>query len=173
MTTNRKKTKKVALGGIVTLFSVVSLYVTTIIPTNRLFFLALSSFFISLIVIEYGNTYAFLTYLASSMLSLLIVPSKSIVLMYILFFGYYAILKGLIEKIDKLLIELIIKIMVFNIAIAITYFTVSKFFFDTIAIEIPLWLLIIVFEILFLIYDYCFSLAIHYYITSIKNKLMK
>ena len=166
-----KKTKIIALGGFVTLFSVVSLYLASIVPTNRLFFLALSSFFISLIVIEHGLKHALVVYLASSLLSFIIIPSKLIVLPYIVFFGYYAVIKSLIERTNNLLIEWIIKLLTYNIAMYVIYLLTSKMFFDSITVKLPIWAVFVAIQVIFILYDYCFSLAIQYYNTKLKNKI--
>ncbi len=166
-----RKSKKIALGGIITLFSVVSLYLASVVPTNRLFFLALSSFFISAIVIENGSKQALLVYISSSLLSLIIIPNKLIVLPYIFFFGYYAVLKSLIEKANKLPTEWLLKLLSYNIAMYAVYLLTSKMFFDSITVKLPIWVVFIAMQIIFILYDYSFSLAIQYYNTRLKNRI--
>ena len=60
--------KKVAYGGIVNMLSLVTLYLASILPTNRLFFFGLSSVFLAAIVIEFGVLYAIYTYVSVSIL---------------------------------------------------------------------------------------------------------
>ena len=125
----------------------------------------------SVVVIEHGSKHALLVYLSSSILSFIIVPNKLIVLPYIAFFGYYAILKSLIEKSNKIFFEWIMKLLAYNLAMYIVYLLTSKMFFDSITIKLPIWVVFIIMEIIFILYDYCFSLAIQYYNTKLKNKI--
>ena len=69
-------------------------------------------------VIELSRGWAFGVYVASSVISALIVPNKEAVVLYILFFGYYPIVKGLIEgKIKNRVLEYVIKVLIFNVAV--------------------------------------------------------
>ncbi|WP_352418440.1 hypothetical protein [Proteiniborus sp.] len=165
------KSRKIALGGIVTLLSTVSLYLSSILPTNRLFFFALSTFFLSVIIIEDNIKFAGLVYLSSSVLSFIIIPNKTVVIPYILFFGYYAIVKSLIERINKLLIELLIKLMLFNLSTYVTYSIVSKALLGEIIIKLPVWAIFLLMQLAFLIYDYSFSLGIFFYRSRIRPKI--
>lgn len=165
------KSKKIALGAIVTLLSTVSLYISSVLPTNRLFFFALSSFFLAAIIIEDNIKFAVLVYLSSSILSFIVVPNKIAVLPYIIFFGYYAIVKSLIEKINILLVELLIKLMLFNLSIFITYSIFSKALLGEILIKLPVWAIFLLMQLAFVIYDYSFSLCIYFYRNRIRPKI--
>jgi len=79
--------KKVALGGILAGFIMVSLMAAYLIPVNRLFFLAVSSLFVS-VMIMVDLAYAVLLYIATAVLTFFMIPSRSIALAYIVFLGY-------------------------------------------------------------------------------------
>lgn len=155
--------KKIAHGGMMVVLILLALYSTTLLPFNKLFLLGLSSLFIAISVIHYGKKQAFLVYMASSLLSLMLIPNKGIGLAYLLFFGYYGILKSLIEGFHNLFIEWILKLVCFNSAIVGIYLLTSKLFLTEIASSLPLEILILVMEVLFILYDYVFSLAIQFY----------
>lgn len=163
-----RKSKRIALGGIVTLLSTLSLYIASILPTNRLFFFALSTFFLAAIVIEDSKQFSILVYISSSLLSLILIPNKTIILPYIVFFGYYAIPKSIIEKINNLVIEILIKLLLFNLSIYITYTFLNKFFFEDIIFKLPIWIVFIIMQLALIIYDYSFSLCIYFYRTKIR-----
>lgn len=165
------KSRKVALGGIVTLLSAMLLYISSVLPTNKLFFFALSTFFLSVIIIEDDMKFAWLVYVSSSLLSFIIIPNKTIVLPYFVFFGYYAIIKSLIERINILPIELLIKFLLFNLSIYITYTIASKAFWGEIIIKLPTWALFLIMQLAFIIYDYSFSLGIYFYKNKIRPKI--
>lgn len=165
------KSQKVALGGIVTLLSTVSLYISSILPTNRLFFFALGTFFLAVIIIESNISFAVLVYVSSSILSFIIIPNKAIVLPYVIFFGYYAIIKSLIERINILAIELLIKLMLFNISIYITYSIFINVLLGDIIIKLPVWAIFLLMQLVFIIYDYAFSLGVFFYRNKIRPKI--
>lgn len=56
-------------------------------------------------------------YAAVSLLSIFIAPDKEAAVMYILILGYYPVVKKYIEKINKLVIEWILKLVLFNITV--------------------------------------------------------
>lgn len=166
---NSSKSKKVALGGIVVLLSVLCLYLASILPTNKLFFFCLSTVFIAVIVIEFKTYFALITYLAISILGFIIIPNKLIMIPYAIYFGYYGILKYYIEKINNILVEWVIKIGLFNLFVYVTYIITVNLFVSNLYIKLPIWLIILLLQVIFIIYDICYSLAINYY----KYKLRK
>ena len=56
-------------------------------------------------------------YVVSSVLGLLVSPLIGNILVYILFFGYYPIVKGIMERIKLRPVEWVLKILVFNAAL--------------------------------------------------------
>mgnify|MGYP004729808413 FL=1 len=69
-------------------------------------------------VIELSKGWAFGVYAASAIIGFLVVPNKESALLYIAFFGYYPIIKGLIEgKIKNRLLEYLLKFLIYNAAI--------------------------------------------------------
>lgn len=163
MNNQRFKTKKLTLSSLIVALNVITLYLSTIIPTNKITLFALSSVFILAVVIESGMRYAFLTYVSTSILSLIIIPNKIILIPYIVFFGYYGITKYYIESRNKLIIEWIIKYILFNLAMIIIYYITAQLFIDVEILNKLLWAKILILEIGFFIYDYMYTLLIDYY----------
>ncbi|KNF09966.1 hypothetical protein CLPU_1c01310 [Gottschalkia purinilytica] len=167
---NITSTKKITFGGMIVLLSTVMLYLTIIIPTNKITLLVISSFLLSIVVIEAGVSTSIMAYIATSIISFIIMPNKGISILYILLFGHYPIIKYFIERIDKVVLEWIIKILVLNLSLYINY----KFFLmiiGNINIDIPLWGIVILLQILIIVYDYIFTMAISYYKNTIRKKL--
>lgn len=65
----------------------------------------------------FGKSCAMYVYIAVSLLSLLFVPEKETVMMYVLFFGYYPIVKPYIERIKVRFISFVLKLLLFNISV--------------------------------------------------------
>lgn len=95
-------------------------YLTYAIP-------AVAGLFVMVAVIETNYKWAFLTYLTSAVLVFLFAEPES-KLMYICLFGYYPIIKGLIEKIDKPVIEWVLKLICFFIAVLMAYYIFAGLF---------------------------------------------
>jgi hypothetical protein len=159
------------LGGLFTALAVLAVFLATIIPTNRLSLYTLSSFFISVIIIESGVKTGYAFYAASSILALIIIPDKTGILPYVFFFGIYGMVKYYIEKLDKIIIEYILKFAWFNLCILVSVMLIKNFLMDSIKINFPWYVLIILFEVIFLIYDYIYTLFIHYYRDKLKKML--
>ncbi|SHH67916.1 hypothetical protein SAMN02745135_01643 [Caloranaerobacter azorensis DSM 13643] len=163
--------KKVALGGFVVLLSVLCLYLASILPTNKIFFFCLSTIFIAAIVIEFKTYFSLITYGAISILGFMIIPNKLIMVPYVIYFGYYGIIKYYIEKINNILIEWIIKIVLFNLFVYATYIIAVNLFISNIDIKLPIWIILLLLQVFFIIYDICYSLAIKYYKYKIRRFL--
>ncbi|SHJ94098.1 hypothetical protein [Tepidibacter formicigenes] len=158
--------KRVSFLGILLGINQIFLFFSSIIPTNRLFFLGISSLPISLVIIENGFKSGLLFYTASALLSIVLIPNKIYLIPYILFFGIYGLIKYLIEKNRNLIIEYSLKFLSFNIIFFIGYSIIKNFIFVKINI-----IIILISQVFFLAYDYAYGLFINYYYEKIKGKM--
>jgi hypothetical protein len=163
--------RKTALGGILTGMIQCFLYAASVLPTGKLALLALSSMVLSVAVIEYGCLYAFLLYMVSGLLSLIIMPDKLICVPFIAFFGYYGILKALIERIGRIWPERLLKLAAFNAVITAAWHMASQFFGLFTGLPNAFWLTFAALNVLFLIFDYAFSLAAGAYEHQLRPKI--
>ncbi len=116
---------KTALGSMITALSVVILMPTAL----EIFVYALPAFAGMLImfsVVELNKKWAFGIYAAVSMLSLLLVPNKEAAILYAAFFGYYPILKAILESRLPKVPEYILKFAVFNLSMIVSYAVLIK-----------------------------------------------
>ncbi len=155
--------RTIARGGMTVLLTVVTLYLVNIIPTIKIFLFSLSTAFLSVVVIEDGKRAAFLTFLATALLGLIILPNKLLMLPYILYFGYYGILKSIFERGPDILREWLFKLLSFNLALFVFYITGRCLFHFPFESKLPVIFLLILAQVYFLIYDYCYSLFIANY----------
>ncbi|MHC6181233.1 hypothetical protein ACYUJ6_15500 [Clostridium sp. JNZ X4-2] len=152
----------IAKGGLLTTIGVILVYISGIVPLNKGSLLVLSSLLIPLGVLITDLKNAFTIYAATSILSLLICGLKMAVISYIIFFGLYGLVKYYIEKLGKLPFEIILKLIFFNLCIALLFLIYSLFFPELLKIKFPLYIVIIGVQIVFLIYDYLLTLFINY-----------
>ncbi|OFI05096.1 hypothetical protein CLOACE_19150 [Clostridium acetireducens DSM 10703] len=166
-------TSYVTKGGLITALSIIFIYISTIIPTNRIFILAITSCLIPITVLISNIKFAFIVYLCTSLLSLMLVGLKSQVILYIIFFGLYGIVKYYIEILRKPLIEIILKFLFFNVSVILTFFVFKKLFINNLSIKIPIIYIIGIMEIVFLLYDYALTLFINYFNNHFRKILRK
>lgn len=166
------KSKDMSLGAMITVLSIILLYMTTVILTTRIFLVSLSSFLIAILIIEVGVRTALLSFVATSLLSIVLVPNKILLIPYISFLGYYGIIKSYIESLDNIFLEWIIKLIVFNIASILNYLFLTNVIGINLKVPFSIGFLIIVLQVLFVIYDYVFSMFISYYNTKLRKYIL-
>ncbi|MDR1117255.1 MAG: hypothetical protein LBL09_03285 [Oscillospiraceae bacterium] len=99
----------------------------------------------------------FAVYLAASILSLLILPSKSSAILYTAFFGVYPMVKSLIERINKMPLEWVLKLLFFNAVMVGLKLLFSGLFYDVTGSEAAFYLILAMGNIAFVVYDICFT----------------
>lgn len=156
--------KKVAYSGILLGVHTILLILINIIPMNTLFIMGISSLIISIIIMEFGPKSGVVFYLASIILSFLVINNKAQWVLYNLTFGVYGLIKYIIEQDRSIYLEYILKIIFANILLMITYFILKGFIYIPINI-----LIIIAFQVVFMIYDSVYTKFIDYYETKIRK----
>jgi hypothetical protein len=163
--------KKIAFLGVLLAINQIVIMLSVVFQTNTLFFFGVAALIICIVIIEFNLTSGITFYVASSILAFILAPNKIQIITYIGFFGSYSIMKYIIEIVTNkrnlsVIIEYLLKIMYFNIAIAIYYFIMSS------VVKIPvLWWSVILAEVFFIVYDYFLTYFINVYIDKIKPKL--
>ena len=167
----RRKTKQITITAAMTALSVAILYIASIFPSGSFVFVAISSLAGIVTVIEYRLIAGVFVYAATAILSFLIVPSKSIVLLYALFFGYYPVIKSVFENFKSRFLEWICKIAVFNAVLTIFLIAFSSIIYDSLPFKIGTVFVVLIFNIVFILFDLGLSKLIAYYISRISKKL--
>ena len=163
------KAKEITLSAILVALTNIILYLNFLLPISTISILTLASLLIPIALIKGSIKSAFLVYIASSIIGFFILPIN-IILLYILFFGIYGIVKYYIEKLNKLYLEIFFKIIFCNISLFISIF-VSKSFIAIEITKLPIWLLWIIAQPVFLIFDYALTLLISFYMQRIHNRI--
>ncbi|MDF2567082.1 MAG: hypothetical protein K0R90_538 [Oscillospiraceae bacterium] len=175
-----KKSYKVSIGGTVASLSLLLMFLTSIFPFANYALPAIAGLLLIVIVVEINKKYALVVYLAVSLLSVVIVPMKEPAFLYAAFFGYYAILKSVLEQLKNRAVEWTLKLLVFNVSMASVYllmiylFRISEVindFNDTAKYSL------VVFWIaangVFIVYDIALSRMIGTYINWFRPKYLK
>jgi hypothetical protein len=159
------KSKHITENGITVALTLLALYAASILPVSTLSILTIASCLIPISIIRTSIRNTILVYIASSITSFFLV-STTIALYYTLFFGVYGIIKYFAEKTKNIPLELILKLIGFNALLAIIYF-VTLNFLALPEIKYPLYLIWIIGQIAFSIYDYALTLIISFYLNRI------
>lgn len=124
----KKTSYKVAMGGVVSALAVFCMFLTGVFPLLSLTLPCMAGLLMVVIVIEVGTGWAYVTYAGVALLSLLVTPEKDIAILFVMFFGYYPILKGTIERIKSHALQWAVKFLVFNAAIISAFMLITYAF---------------------------------------------
>ncbi len=173
-----KQSSKTALGGIISALSVVLMLLTAVIPFMSYALPLLAGALLIIMVIEISKSWAFIVYVAVSLLAFFVVPDKEAATFYIAFFGYYPIIKSTLEKHLPVVVEWIVKFAIFNAAI------VAGFFFSTYVLGIPfddieglgkygLPALLALANVVFVVYDIMLTKLVTLYLYKFRKSFRK
>lgn len=87
---------------------------------------AAAGMLIVFMVIETDKKWAFGVYAAVAILGFLLVPDKEVAVMYLAFFGYYPILKAVLEAKLHIVAAWVLKIITFLATMVLSYFLMIK-----------------------------------------------
>ena len=166
-----KKTRVITSSALLISLSMVFLYLSSIFPTMQLCFVAASSLFVVAQVIETDLKGGLYVFVGSCILGFLIVPDKTSMILYGLFFGYYPLVKSLAEKHNKALVRWGIKLVVMNLALAVILGFFGELIFDLSQFEYGVWVFAALFDVTFILFDIGISQIVGFYMARIhKNK---
>lgn len=170
-----KTTSALALCG---LFSALSVVVMLLAHIGILTYAvpAIAGALLVIIYLELGVKNAFTVYLTVSVLSFLICE-KEASLCYILFFGYYPVLKAYLERISKKSVQWIVKVLIFTFSFAVIMLLCAFVFGipidDMGGGALYLAGLFAGFEVMFVLYDIALTRVITLYLVRYREKFRK
>lgn len=122
-----KQSSKTAICGMIAALSVV-IMMLTIIPVMTYTAPAFAGIMLMIVVIEINKKWAFGVYAAVGILSLLLATDKEAAVMYVAFFGYYPVIKAVLESKLPRIAEWIVKFLIFNVTMVASYFVLIGVF---------------------------------------------
>ena len=163
------KSKDVAYLGVLLGLNQLFIILSSVIETNTIILMAAAALLVGVVIVEFGGKAGVLFFVASCLLGFILTFNKVEIITYICFFGLYSIVKYYIErKILNKYLSYGLKIAFFNFSLLLMYFLVRLFISFLLT-----WWMILAAQVLFIIYDYAFTIFINQYITSIKPKLKR
>ena len=157
----KNKTKNTAICGLMTALSVVLMMLTTLIPVFMYVIPIVTGLVVLFIADITNKKWGAGVYFSTAFLSLLLITDKEAALTYALFFGYYPLIKDLIEKLPKA-ISWFLKLLIFNMS-AVSIGVISFYVFGVSGDEynefgkftIPI--LLIMANMAFVLYEFCLT----------------
>ena len=171
-----KRSQKLAVSGLLTAFASVVLILSNFVPVGMYTFPAAAGLILWVLSFAAGRQYALYAYAAVSVIGFLICSNKEAPLCFILFLGYYPLLRPFLEKLRFRGLSYILKLLLFNAAAVGTYFLLLYVFsvptedFRLFGISLPLVFLLLL-NVVFLVYDVALKLFERKYRETI-NKLV-
>ena len=163
------KTRALSFSALFAALCLVSLYIASVWPTGQLGFAAVASLFVAAAVIEAGYVYGLSVYVAGSALGLLLLPTKAAPLLFVLFFGYYPIVKKLIESLRYVVLQWFLKLLVFNVALTVIWIFLRALFFAFVDSPLSIVVLYLGGNIIFALFDYGFSKVVYFYFERVRK----
>ncbi len=151
-------TRELTEGALASAAIVVMLAIPILFPTFSVTCAAFAGFIIMAMHMKWGMKTALLTYFSAALLSMLLISNKETPVLFLMLFGHYPVIKAVIERRSGPIRNYILKLLYFNLDVAIVYYVVDVLFnFPTMEEDIPLWAALLLLNVVFLFYDYTFT----------------
>lgn len=171
---------KVALGGICSAVGLLMMFCSSFFPGLGYTIPVFAGFLMVVMIVECSSGWALATYCAVSLLCIFITPNYEASLLFILFMGYYPILKIFLDKRLNKHLSLPIKWAVFNAAIVVYYNIFTHLFTSVDMLEgmemfgkyalLVLWGLA---QVCFFVYEKCLTVMTEVYINWFRKKILR
>lgn len=174
-----KRSFRVAYGGLIVGLSIVCMFFTGVFPFAEYALPAMAGILLIAMVIEFGFKAALIGYAAVALLSLVVTPNKEAAVLFILFLGYYPIIKGKIEMLRSMAVQWAVKAVLFNLVLVISYFVVvyllgmTEVMDDFAFMQGALALLWLAGNAVFVLYDIAVTRLISFYVHRFKPHYLK
>jgi hypothetical protein len=160
-----KKTRTLSLPAMLAATELVILLIASVLPTVRLSLVAIAGTVNIITLLECGKRYTLIVFAAVSILSAILLPLKLLAVLYIAFFGYYPLVKSYLEKLGRIKLEWLLKILILLIALTITLLLYRYGFAGGIELfDKALWLIYTGCLVVFVVYDLALTRLVQYYL---------
>lgn len=171
---------RVALGGIVSALCLLCMFLAGIMPAFYLILPMAAGVLLMIIAEEVSISWAWLTYISVSILSMFMTADKEAALVFVMVFGHFPILRLYLEKIKLKGLRWIIKLIIFNLcAVGFFYVTVFIFGIQQMLEEMNEFgkygavILLALCNIIFILYDMNLWAFYRIYCIKLKNKFKR
>ena len=169
----RGKTFRLTYPAILSALTVICLTASGLLPTGQLAFAAVSSLFAVAAVVELGAFSGAAVFLVSSVLSLVLAGDKTAAFLYLLFFGYYPVVKLMTDRLQKGVFQWGAKLLVLNAAVTAVLFLLGSAAPDLSALGGSRLVAYLAANVLLVPYDLGISRLVELYILKLSPKIKR
>lgn len=168
---------RLTLGAMATALGALFMYIAYIIPSGKLLFCFLASVALWIPLNERGGVgYAIVCYIATALVSFLLIPNKLYPLAYALFFGLYGFIKlGVDSLVKDRIVAFILKLLLMNALAALIIWLgglILKQDPFSLLPEYPLYAVIIAIELAFVLYEIVFTFCISFFDERLRDTII-
>lgn len=168
MNNRNSDARSIAFGGMLLAINLIILSLLRFIPTNTISLMALSSFIVAIVVIEFGIGKATIFWIASLILGFFAIGNMAHYILYAIVFSHFGIAKALIEKyLEPYAYQVVAKLLYATLIFFVLYIG----FTWIIPIKNVDWFIVFPFVGLVYIYDFLYSKVIIFYIDKIQKHI--
>ena len=165
----KKKSKSVALAGMLAALAVVILFLGSLFELLDLSASAMASLVIMVALIELGKRWACGVYAVAAVLSLLLFP-RTASITFAAFVGYYPVLKVYLDRIKPRVLQYFVKLLLFNaLLFGVTRVLEHLLTAESDWLTIGWWLG----NLTFLVFDFALVKLSVFYLVKIKNRIRR
>lgn len=171
-----KNSKVIAYSGVATALSVVMLFLGSIFWVLGYTMPLVASLVMIILLDSISQKSALLTFISTSIISFILLNDKECVLLYILFFGYYPLIKDKINDIKPKFLSYLLKFITFNAAMVLTQVLCVYVFgipFDDMLGKWGIVLFVLCLNLVFVVFDKLYALLLRLYRIKLKKKVEK
>lgn len=167
----KKTTLRLTLSAILSALGVILLWLGGLVQIIDLSMAVLVSFLVVFAVIELRGKYPYLIYAVTSVLSFLLLPANTAAMAYVLFAGYYPIVKGLVEGHLPKAAAWAVKIVVFCAGVAGALLLSEFVLLWNLSFVWAHWYLLFILPPIFVLYDVVLTRMISSYLLHWRDRL--
>ncbi|MFQ9064323.1 MAG: hypothetical protein ACLR5R_04105 [Eubacterium sp.] len=171
-----KNSKVIAYSGVATALSVVMLFLGSIFWVLGYTMSLVASLVMIILLDSISQKSALLTFVSTSIISFILLNDKECVLLYILFFGYYPLIRDKINDIKPKFLSYLLKFITFNAAMVLTQVLCVYVFgipFDDMLGKWGIVLFVLCLNLVFVVFDKLYTLLLKLYRIKLKKKVEK
>ena len=165
----RRDTRKITIPALFSALCVVTLYIASIWPAGMFGLVAFASVFVAAAVIEIGLASGIYVFTVSSALGMLILPNRAAAILFVLFFGYYPVVKSIVERKLHVALQWVMKLAVFNASLTVIWFLLRGLFLGFGGRYPGAAVVYLGGSVVFAVYDYGYTKLIWFYLDRISK----
>lgn len=171
---------RISLGGIISAVCLMLMFCTGMFPMLDYTIPAFAGFLMVVMIVETSPKWAVTTYFVVSALCLVVTPNYEATMLFVLFMGYYPILKFYLDRLENRMLSWTVKYIVFNLAAAV-FFLVFQYVFTAADLlegmemfgKYALLVLWILGNMFFALYDKVLGQLVDLYINWFRKKILR